>query len=67
MSWGDLHGDDSVVDDCFFGEEVCADGCFVLRAELFVYLTLVWGTGTVTHVLIHERCLADTAFISKRS
>lgn len=43
--WGVyLHCDDSVIDDCFFGEEVCTDGCFVLGAELFVYLNVSLGT-----------------------
>jgi hypothetical protein len=40
-----LHCDDSVINDGFFGEEVCADGCFVLGAELFVYLDVSLGTG----------------------
>jgi len=42
---GYLHCDDSVVDDSFFGEEVCANGCFVLGAELFVYLSCEYGFG----------------------
>jgi hypothetical protein len=54
-----LHCDDSVIDDVFFGEEVCADGGFVLGAEFFVYLSLQLCE-VVTNVLIHEGCLADT-------
>jgi len=42
---GCLHCDDSVIDDSFFGEEVCADDCFVFGAELFVYLSCECGEG----------------------
>ena len=36
-----LHGDNSIIDDGFLGEEVSADGCLVLSAELLVDLILV--------------------------
>jgi hypothetical protein len=49
-----LHGDDSVVDDGLFCEEICADGCFVLGAELLVHLPSASEAPGLGYVLVHQ-------------
>jgi hypothetical protein len=50
----ELHCYEAVVDEDFFGQEVCAYGCFVGGGEFFVdlwKLQLVWSVGSVGYLL----------------
>ncbi len=43
-----LHGDKTIIDHDFLGEEISANSCFVLVAEFLV------------HILVHQGCFANT-------